>query len=209
MAKKRAMGITNQEISISFWVIGFVCQLFTIKLIWGLYTQAPLGDFILMLFLLSIASFFFFLAPMWMNYLISKFELDLFINKITNPDFIGWIRFTKSKMCRLQIVKKGPLGQTMGLANDAKADIINQGDYTITTPSGNQALIMMDMLSHNVNLEKNVGWNLINKHFGTLGFKACEKAMVDGKTIYPMAVEVKEESKEEKKEEVKEEGEHE
>jgi len=186
MPKKRAMGITNQEVSISFWVVGFVCQLIVIVKIWGLFGQTGYIDFILMLFLLGVSSFFFLLSPTWINFLISKYELDLFINRITNPDFIGWIRFTKSKMCRIHIVKKGPLGQTMGLANDAKADIINQGDYTVTTPNGNQALVMMDMLSHNINLEKNVGWELINKHFGTLGFKACEKAMVDGKTLYPV-----------------------
>ena len=83
------------------------------------------------------------------------------MDKITNPDYIGWIRATRSRQIRNHIFKKGPLGQTKGRANGVKADVINKGDYTLTLPNGNQAIIKSDLLSTNINLEHCVNWQMI------------------------------------------------
>ena len=81
-----------------------------------------------------------------------------------------------------------------GVANNTKADIINDGSYTVTLQNGNQAVLKNDLLSTNVNLDRVLGWNLISKHFaGLMGFKAWEKCADDGKTVF----EVKDEEEEE------------
>lgn len=180
---KRAISITNSEISSVFFIIGLMFTVVVCKMIYSLYVQIDIyanpglaGQFMFMIILLITGIIFYAISMGLPNYLISKYDLNIWVDKITNPDFIGWIRFTKSKMIRNHIVKKGPLGQQKGVAHGVKADIINNGDYTITLPNGNQAVIKCDLLSHNANLERAMGWELMKKHFGIIGFKAWEKA---------------------------------
>jgi hypothetical protein len=137
---------------------------------------------IMMLFFMNII--FSFASMALPNYLISKYNLNILIDRVKNPDFVGWIRFTRTKRLCFQMVKNGPIGQTKGIANGEKADCINDGSYTVITPCGNQAIIKSDLLSHNINLDRAVGWNLISKHFGLIGFRAWEKAEEDGKLVY-------------------------
>ena len=180
----RAIGITNQEISMSFFLIGLICSLISLKFIIDIYTQAPLTEFVLIIFLNVIGLMFFFMSPAWLAYLISKYNLNLFIDRISNPDYIGWLRFTKSKSFRPHIVKKGPLGQTKGMANGVKADAINRGDYTVTLANGNQAIIKSDLLPKNLNLDQCVGWQLVKQHYGLIGFRAWEQAVAHNKTDF-------------------------
>lgn len=186
----RAYGATNSEISAVFWIIGAICAIFVIKYLIDMYVQVQIGNpelamqFLFMIVLVLIFLFFTFISMALPNYLISKHNLNLLIDKITNPDYIGWIRFTRNKRLCFQTVKCGPLGQTKGLANDLKADIINDGTYTVTTPSGNQAILKSDLLSTNINLENAIGWNLIHKHHGMIGYKAWEKAAELGKLLF-------------------------
>lgn len=194
----RAIGITNQETSTIFWMIGLILTVIPIKYSWDFYTQLVLTNpavavkFTMMMFMLSIAIVFYLMSMVLPNYLISKYNLDLFVNRITNPDYIGWLRFTKAKGMRSHIVKKGPLGQTKGVANGVKADCVNNGDYTVTLANGNQAIIKHDMLSHNLNLDKNVGWQLIKKHHGIIGFDAWEKCASDSETMFEVEDELEE-----------------
>lgn len=180
----RAISITNSEISTSFWIIGLILFFICFVIILDMWGQVPLLEFVLIMFLLAIALLFFSMAWIWPNYLISKYNLNLLIDKITNPNYIGWIRYTRSKGLRFHIVKKGPLGQTKGMANETKADVINDGEYTVTTQNGNQAIIKSDLLSINADLEKAIGWQLIKKHFGVIGYKAWEKCVDDDKTLF-------------------------
>lgn len=181
----RAISITNSEISTCFFMVGLVMILVCFKLVWNLFEQAPhIVSFAIIMFLLLVSLLFFAMSMIWPNYLISKYHLNIFIDRITNPDYIGWLRFTRSKSFRSHIVKKGPLGQTMGVANGVKADVINQGDYTVTLMNGNQCIIKHDMLSHNVNLEQNENWELIKKHHGTVGFDAWEKAVDENEMLF-------------------------
>jgi len=186
---KRAFGITNSEISVIIWIIGFLMNVVVLKVIFDVLSPA-MGNpgisnaFMIILMMTFMGCIFGFAAMALPNYLISKYNLNILVDRIRNPDFIGWIRFTRNKRLCFQVVKNGPLGQTMGVANGEKADIINNGGYTITTPSGNQAILKNDLLSHNINLEQAVGWQLIHKHFGLVGFRAWEKAEDDGKLVY-------------------------
>ena len=186
---KRAFGVTNSEISVIIWIIGFLMSCLIVKIIFDILYPV-LGDpgigagfgLILMLFMMNtIMSFASMALP---NYMISKHNLNILIDRIKNPDFMGWIRYTRNKRLCFQVVKNGPLGQTKGIADGEKANIINDGSYTVITPCGNQAIIVNDLLSHNINLERAVGWNLINQHYGLVGFRAWEKAQDDGKLAY-------------------------
>jgi len=186
----RAIGLTTQEMSMVFWVISLVMAMVVINYCLDLYSQiAPINPGIgtLLMFMLFICIFgkiFDFIAMAIPNYKISKENLNWFIDKISNPDYMGWIRFTKNKKLRIQIVKCGPLGQTKGLAYGDKADVINTGDYTVTNSVGNQAIIINDLLSTNVNLNEALGLNLIQKHYGTIGFNAYERCVDQDKLLF-------------------------
>jgi len=186
---KRAYGITNSEISSVLWLLSIVMTIISIKVVFDVLGPAMGNPNIrgaaMIVIMLGFMSIIFSFASMGLpNYLISKYNLNILIDRIRNPDFLGWIRFTRNKRLCFQTVKCGPLGQTKGLADDEKADIINDGSYTVTTPCGNQAVLKSDLLSHNINLERAVGWQLIDKHFGLLGFRAWEKAEDDKKLVY-------------------------
>lgn len=193
---KRAFGITNSEISAMIWIIGFLMSCIALKVTYDTFAPA-MGNpaisnaFMIVLMMFFMNTIFSFASMSLPNYLISKYNLNILVDRIKNPDFIGWIRFTRNKRLCFHVVKNGPLGQTKGTANGEKADAINDGSYTITTPSGNQAILKSDLLSHNINLERAVGWQLINKHFGLVGFRAWEKAEDDGKLVYKRRIKIR------------------
>jgi len=185
--KGRAIGITNCEISMILWIISFIIQMIAIKYVWSLLIEYPgILEFFILIFLLPMGLFMSFMSVFWINYIISKNDAFLWIDKITNPNFIGWIRVTRSKGVRTPIVRKGPLGQTKGVANGVKANSMNQGDFTLTLPNGNQAIIVHDMMHSNINLEENEGWDMIQKHHKLIGFNAWERAVDEGETIFDM-----------------------
>jgi len=192
--KKRAISVSNSEISIVIWIIGFFLAGYAIKKVWTLHNmilpinQGIAFELILVMMLLFGAVFLFAFSTAWINFFISKYELNLWIDKITNPDFMGWVRFTKNRRIRSQIVKKGALGLTKGVANDSKADVINNADYTVTLPNGNQAILTVDLFSENVNLEKVAGWQLLHRHFGFIGHRAYEKCIEDKETLFSRAL---------------------
>ena len=180
---KRAYGVTTSEISSVMWAIGFIVVMFAIKNLVSLQAQiAPINPGISLTIgfsigLIAIGLFFSFISMGLPNYVISKWNLNIFVDKITNPDFIGWCRLTRDRGVRFHTVKTGVHGKTDGVVNDEKASVINNGDYTVTAPNGNKIIFCHDMISQNENLEENVGWNLINKHYGIIGYKAYEKAV--------------------------------
>ena len=165
-----------------FWIISMLMAAVAINYCISLYSSiAPInpgigGLLIFMLLVIIIGKVFDFMAMAIPNFKISKENLNWWIDKISNPDYIGWIRFTRNKKIRVQITKCGPLGQTKGLAYGNKADVINTGDYTVTNSVGNQAIIKSDLLSTNINLDEALGLNLLKKHHGMIGFDAYEYA---------------------------------
>lgn len=188
----RAYNVTLSEISAVFWIIALVVFLWVLRDLWGMYVQVEVGNpalamqFLFLISLIGIGIFFTLISMALPNNAISKYNLNILIDKISNPDYIGWIRFTRNKKLTLQTVKCGPLGQTKGIANDLKADVINDGTYTVTTPIGNQAILVSDQLNTNINLQDVIGWDLIKKHFGVFGYNAWAKCVEEGKTILPL-----------------------
>lgn len=186
---KRAIKISNSEISAFIWLMSFLFMVIALVCVYNM-VKPVLADpsFMSLFMLIAVMMFmsitFAFGAMALPNYLISKYNLNLLIDKISNPDFMGWIRFTRNKKILFQIISNGPLGQTKGIAHGEKADVNNDGSYTVITPSGNQAVIVNDLSSHNINMDRATGWNLIHKHFGFIGFRAWEKAADDGKLAY-------------------------
>jgi hypothetical protein len=186
---KRAIRISNSEISAMLWIMSLMFMFIALVCVFNIL-EPVLADpgfmslFMLIIVMMMMSIFFGFAAMAIPNYLISKYNLNLLTDRITNPDFMGWVRFTRNKKVLFQIVKNGPLGQTKGLAHGEKADVNNDGSYTVITPCGNQAIVVNDLSSHNINMDRAMGWNLIYKHFGFLGFRAWEKAAEDKKLIY-------------------------
>ena len=106
------------------------------------------------------------------------------MDRITNPDFMGWFGFNRNKRWHPQIVSLGSFGLTKGEMNEEKADVINDGMYTAILPNGNQVLIVNDLLSTNLSLNNALGWNLIHKHFGVIGYKAYELAVKENQVLF-------------------------
>jgi hypothetical protein len=173
MGKNNPYSITTQEVSTIFYLIGFLIMIIMIM---------DQGMPFLYKFLMFIAMLFFGISMFTPNNNISKYNLNMFMDKQTNPDFENWLRVTKNRMFAPQTVKKGVLGQSKGIVHGCKADIINRGDFTITLPNGNHALIKYDTLSHNINLNHTLGWKLIKRRFSLLGSAAFQRCYEDGKT---------------------------
>ena len=191
--KKRAIAITTPEISAVFFGIGTllmvfgISQLLTIQKWANINGQVALaGTVITIIIILFLMYFMFLIAVAFPSYQIIKNNLFILIDRISNPDFIGWFGFNRNKKFYPQIVDIGSFGNTKGIMNNENADVINDGEYTVTTTNGNQAIIVNDMLSNNIDLNNAVGWNLIKKHFGVFGFKAYELCMTEGKTLFPV-----------------------
>jgi len=189
--KKRAYGVTTSEVSAVFWGISLLVLTMLVINLMGMRAQVAGGNpelaatFSFMISLIFVSAFLSLISMVLPNYQITKNNLNILIDKITNPDYIGWMRFTRDKGLRFHTVKKDTGGRTKGLVNDKKASVINNGDYTINLPNGNKIICVYDMLSQNDNLEENIGWNLVSKHFlGLIGFKAYEKAVDSGKLLF-------------------------
>lgn len=187
---KRAFNITTSETSACMWGIGLIFTI--IALIFIIQIRGDLAPLypgiatylvfsVIMIIIGIILSFISMFMP---NYQISKNNLNIFIDRITNPDFTGWLRVTRNNRIRIHVVKNGPLGQTKGLADGVKADIFNDGKSTLTTTNGNQMILVSDFLSTNIDLKNAIGWRLINKHYGLIGYDAWEKAADDEELIF-------------------------
>ena len=206
--KKRAITITTPEVSTIFFGIATLLMFFGISQLLNMNTWASINGMdnlsatiITTILIIFIMFFFFLIAVSFPVYQIVKNNLFIFMDRISNPDFVGWFGFNRNKKFYPQIVNIGSFGNTEGVMNDENADVINDGEYTTTTTNGNQAIIVNDMLTTNINLNNAVGWNLIKKHFGVVGFKAYELAMNTGETMFPVE-EKKPMIKKEKQEEV-------
>lgn len=119
-------------------------------------------------------------AICWINYLVSYNRLGPLINKIKPESQIVWLRVTKDGLFVPQIAEKGPYGQTKSVCYGKKADVINKGDFPIRTLCGNNAIIVWDKISHNVNGEHAIAWKKIFKKY----------KVNDGKEAYAKAAKV-------------------
>jgi predicted membrane protein len=181
MVSKRPFKFTTQEIAVVFWCISILIFIVNFYVTY----QPSYGVFIIPLpffFFIIISLFFTFLAFCFPCYQISKYNLNIFIDKMEDG-WEGWLRHTKSRKFAPQVIKTGPLGQEKGLVNGHKADIINRGDFPITLQNGNHAVIKYDLMSHNINLNEAIGWKLIQRKWGFIGSNAFKRCSEEGKTI--------------------------
>ena len=188
---KRAFSITTPEISTIFFAIGFLLMIFGIKEVlkmneWALMNnmQGLSGSLMIVVMVMVLMFIFYLLSVAFPVYQIIKNNLFIFIDRISNPDYIGWFGFNRNKKFYPQVVKIGSFGKTMGIMAGVSADVINDGTYTGITTNGNQTLIVSDMLSNNINLDNAVGWNLIKKHHGVVGYQAYERAVAMNQTVF-------------------------
>jgi len=165
----RPFSVTTQEMSAAIWVTGFV--IFFITIINDPYFP------VMYTLLFLICSFFMACSMVVPNYAITKYNLNMLIDRMTNPNYENWIRVTKNKKLFLRIVETGPLGQSKGVVSGYNADIINKGNYTVTFQNGNHAIIAPDVMSTNADLEEEIGWKLVKKKHGFIGFDAYRKAI--------------------------------
>ena len=187
---KRAYTVTVSEMSTVFLFIGLlVCTLGIVNLFGYTSMIEPvnpgLAGGIRFAIVLVVISLFFFLISMVMpNYAITKNNLNILIDRLTSPDHIGWIRFTRDGGIRFHTAEIGSHGQCKSMANGKKADVINNGDYTVTAENGNKLICVNDFLSHNMNMDQATGWTLVKKHFGIIGYDVYGKALDLGKTLF-------------------------
>lgn len=172
MVKKKNIGrpftITTQEMSAVTWIIGFSIFFVTIMNIRGFPVEIII-IYLISAFVMGAAMF----QPNWM---ITKYNLNMIIDKMTNPNYEGWIRVTTNKKVYFKIVEAGPLGQTKGIMSGDPADVINKGDYTVAFQNGNHAILVNDSMSVNANLEEELGWKLMHKKYGVFGYEAYRRA---------------------------------
>ena len=119
-------------------------------------------------------------AMTWILYLISYNRLSPLINHINPENEIVWIRVTKNNMLTFQVVKKGVYGQTKGVIHNKKADVIDKGDFTVNCINGNKAILVHDMMSHNINLKHCIAWKRI---FNVFKIKKGKEAYYKAKNI--------------------------
>jgi len=181
MVSKRPFKWTTQETASVFWAIGFgVLMVF----LWVSY-DPYYGIFVViqpMLLFLGVSVFFFFLAFFYPCYQISRWDCNIFMDKM-EPGWSGWLRTTKSRIFAPQCVKTGPLGQMKGLVEGYKADIINRGDFPVRLRNGNHAVFKYDLMSHNINLNECIGWKMMVRKWGFLGTNAFKRCYSEGKTV--------------------------
>jgi len=167
----RPYAITTQEQSMIIFVVGFV--IFFITAVNDPYF--PLVYMILYLISVSIMM----MGVVLPNYAITKYDLNVEIDPMRNPNYEIVYRITKNKKIFRRLQQTGPLGQVKGLVAGYNSDIINTGSYTITLQNGNHAIISPDVMSTNANLDEELGWKLIRKKHGVFGFNAYRKALVE------------------------------
>jgi len=165
--------IGHQEISAGIFIISLV----PLAIILGW----PVPDIIKILIIASILFSFF--AVLWPNYLISYNRLQPLINRIRPEEEVVWVRITKNRMLSFQVAKKGAYGQTKGIVHKHKADVVDKGDFPVRCINGNSAILVYDMMSHNVNAEHAVAWKKIFKKFKIRRGKDAYKKAKDEKKV--------------------------
>jgi len=160
--------VGHPEISIVIWIVS-VTPLAII-----LFMEPPLMVTILIFLSIFIGVF----AITWLPYYVSKFHLRPAIDKCKS-DETTWLRITKDRIILPQFVDKGPYGQTKGVTNGEKADVIDDGSFPCNWQNGSRVKIMYDLMNTNADLNKSVARNIMKKKFkvrsGVEAYKLAKK----------------------------------
>ena len=121
----------------------------------------------------------------WLPYFVSRYHLRPQLDKCRENE-TTWCRVTKDRIIAAQFVDKGPYGQTKGIANKEKADIVDDGAFPCKWLNGNPAIIMYDMMNTNIDLNKSVAREKMKLKFGVRsGVEGYKKAVETGDVMFP------------------------
>jgi len=164
----------NCEYAIITWVISIIPLLFIIMM------NAPL-----IVIVLVFASVFIGMAAIaWLPMLIGKYRLRPAIDKCGENE-TTWCRVTKDRIIIPQFVSKGPYGQTKGVVNREKADVVDDGSFPCKWLNGNSAIMMYYMMNTNIDLRKSVARKKIKFRWKVRnGVDAYKKAVEEGEVMY-------------------------
>lgn len=143
----------HQSVAVMIYVLGLMPLI--------LIFAFPISSIIMVLIISGVM--FTLISVVWVNYLISVNHLGPLINRINRANEVVWIRVTKDKLLTFQIAKKGVYGQTKSIMHDKKADVMNKGDFPIQCLNGNNAILVYDKMSGNVNMEHAAAWKQLFK----------------------------------------------
>ena len=172
MVKKIRIG--NSEISIAVWITSIV------PLIIIMMMNPP---FLVMIMVFA-SIFIGIIAISWLPWLVGKYQLRPAIDKCGDNE-TTWCRVTKDRIIRPQFVDKGPYGQTKGVVNREKADVVDDGSFPCRWLNGNPSILMYDMMNTNIDLRKSVARKKIKFRWKVNNdIEAYTKAENEGKVMF-------------------------
>ena len=172
MVNKFRMG--HPEISVAIWVT----SLMPIIMTW--FMNPPIIYIICSLISMFIGLF----AIGWLPYFVSRYRLRPQLDKCRENE-TTWCRVTKDRIITSQFVDKGPYGQTKGIANKEKADVVDDGSFGCKWLNGNPAVIMYDMMNTNIDLKKSVARKIMKKKYKVRsGIEGYNKAVETGEVLF-------------------------
>jgi len=164
----------HSEYSIITWIISIIPLIFIIMM------NPPF----LVIVMVFASVFIGMCAIAWLPMLISKYKLRPALDKCGENE-TTWCRVTKDRIIIPQFVSKGPYGQTKGVVNREKADVVDDGSFPCKWLNGNPAILMYDMMNTNIDLRKSVArkkikfrWHVRN------GVEAYQKAEEEGQLLH-------------------------
>jgi len=165
--------VGQPEISIMIWIISLV------PLVIILFMNPPVTVMVLIFLSVFIGVF----SITWLPHYISKYRLRPCVDKCKENE-TTWCRVTKDRIIVPQFVDKGPYGQTKGITNREKADVIDDGNFPCRWLNGNPAIIMYDLMNTNVDLNKSVARGIMKKKFKIRsGVEGYKKALKDKECV--------------------------
>lgn len=157
----------NCEISIMIWIV----SLFPLAVI--LFMTPPL----LVMLMVFVSVFIGMIGITWLPYLVSKYRLRPAMDKCKENE-TTWCRVTKDRIIIPQFVEKGPYGQSKGVTNKEKADVLDDGSFPCKWLNGNPAILMYDLMNTNADLNRSVARGIMKKKFsirsGVEGYKQAK-----------------------------------
>ena len=119
----------------------------------------------------------------WLPFYVSKYRLRPGLDKCKENE-TTWCRVTKDRIIIPQFVDKGPYGQSKGVTNKEKADVLDDGSFPCKWLNGNPAIIMYDLMNTNADLNRSVARSLMKKKFSIRsGVEAYKKAKAGGELM--------------------------
>ena len=181
----KPIAMTTQEIIIVFWCIGLffagLIAVFSYKeIINGV--RFYYMDEMTLFFFLGMSMFFSLLGIIWVNYLISKYNVNMNIDRL-HHNWQGVYRVDKNGMIHQTIMEKDSLGYIRGVALGKKAGLIQKEGLKLTLPNGNNVLLTFDVMSHNIDMLEALGWQLYKKKHKVVGYDAYKIAPKETKEL--------------------------